>query len=203
MDASVVTHSKLFGSSIPQDKETGFLSATDLVKAGNQWRVVNGESFFQLSEWFRRKATIEFIEELTAKYGNVKTVSREQGVCTWVHPLLFIDIALAISPKLKIEVYEWLFDHLIKNRNDSGDSYKEMCGYLYAHHPNKQTFSAFVSKVAFSIKHEIGVPDWESATEAQLNARNQLHRDIALLSDVLRNNNQAIRIALTRFRGEK
>jgi hypothetical protein len=32
---------------------------------------------------------------------------------------------------LKIEVYSWLFDKLIKYRNNSGDSYKKMAGALF------------------------------------------------------------------------
>ena len=29
---------------------------------------------------------------------------------------LFLDLALAINPKLKVEVYEWLFDKLLEYR---------------------------------------------------------------------------------------
>ena len=51
-----------------------------------------------------------------------------RGQHLWVHPLLFIDMALWLNPKLKLEVYEWLFDKLLMYRNDSGDSFKRMCG---------------------------------------------------------------------------
>lgn len=55
--------------------------------------------------------------------------------------LLFLDLALAINPKLKVEVYEWLFDKLLEYRNDSGDSFKEMTGALYNNCSNKSQFS--------------------------------------------------------------
>ena len=198
MKTQVIMKRELFGCQISQKSKTEFFSATDLVRAGNSMRAKQGIDLFAMSEWLRLKSTKEFILELKKKYGKVKISGRGRGKHTWVHPLLFIDMALAISPKLKIEVYEWLFDHLIKNRNDSGDSYKEMCGYLYAHHPNKQTFPGYISSVAIDIRSNIGVLDWETATEEQLKRRDKIHSDIAVLADVLRDNNQSVRIAIDR-----
>ena len=199
MKTQVTMKRELFGFQISQQSKTEFFSATDLVAAGDTWRAMNGMRRFSLQEWLRRSSTKEFIVELEKRYGKkVKSVSRGKQIHTWVHPLLFIDLALAISPKLKIEVYEWLFDHLIKNRNDSGDSYKEMCGYLYAHHKNKQTFPGYISGVALEIQEKIGKTDWETSNESELDYRDKIHRDIAVLSDVLRDNNQAVRIALDR-----
>jgi hypothetical protein len=199
MKTQVIMKRELFGVEISQKSKTEFFSATDLVRAGNQWRASNGMELFKMSEWLRRKSTKEFISELEDKYGKVKISGRGRGNHTWVHPLLFIDMALAISPKLKIEVYEWLFDHLIKYRNDSGDSYKEMCGYLFVHHPNKQTFASYIAKIAIDIQKKLGVSNWQIATEKQLEQRDRIHRDIAILADVLNKNDEAVRIALSRI----
>ncbi len=109
---------------------------------------------------------------------------------------MFIDIALAISPKLKIEVYEWIFDNLIKFRNDSGDSYKAACGALYTRHSNYKTFPEFISKVANAIKDTLGVKDWQTATEKQLKQRDKAHLAIKLYSNVLTDVNQIVRLAL-------
>lgn len=89
-------------------------SATDLVKAGRMECFSSIGRLFSLSAWLNTESTQEFIAELEKEFG--KTVVKSQnGSHTWVHPLLFIDLALAlsaaISPKLKIEVYEWLLDH--------------------------------------------------------------------------------------------
>ena len=110
------------------------------------------------------KTTIEFIGELEKKYGSVITFGRGRSSTTWVHPLLFIDIALAINVKLKIEVYEWLFDNLIKFRNDSGDSYKEMSAALYQRTTNKREFPDYIQSVALQIKEALGVEDWQHAS---------------------------------------
>lgn len=196
MKTEVIMKRRLFGNEISQKSQSEMFSATDLVKAGNMWRIANGFSPFDAKAWFKNKSTSEFIAELEIKYGKVKVSGRGKGSHTWVHPLLFIDMALAINPKLKVEVYEWLFDNLIKFRNESGDSYKKMCGNLYANQGDKRNFPAFVSDVASKVKLACGVNDWNKATEEQLNKRDKIHNNIALLSDVLRNNDQAVRIGI-------
>ncbi len=198
MKTEVVMQRELFGMEISQKSKNEFFSGTDLSRAGNKWRIINGLEPFNMSEWLRRKGTKEFISELKDRYGKAYVSGRGRGKHTWLHPLLFIDMALAISPKLKIEVYEWLFDHLIKERNQSGDSYKKMCGCLYVRHGNKQTFPAFISNVASQIKKHCRVDDWQQASESQLKKRDKLHYDIALLSDALNNNDEAVRMAILR-----
>ena len=198
MKTEVEMKRKLFGMEISQKSKSEFFSATDLVKAGNKWRRENGLSDFNPGMWIKKKSTQEFVLEIEKKYGSSYTTGRGRNGHTWVHPLLFIDMALAISPKLKIEVYEWLFDHLIKQRNNSGDSYKMMCGNLYVRHGEKKTFAKYIVSVADQIKNKCGVNDWQKATEEQLKKRDKIHTDIALLADVMNNNEQALRIIMDR-----
>ena len=113
-----------------------------------------------------------------------------------MHPFLCIDLALAIDPKLKIEVYKWLYDELLKSRNNSGDSYIKMCGALYENCSNKSKFHRGVSTTAKMIQNACRVSDWQKANEEQLKLRNKIHENIALLCGVLRDNNQAIRIGI-------
>lgn len=188
---------ELFGVEVRQKSKSEMLSGTDLVKAGNQWRVANKMSVFNFSRWLESKATKEFIAEITAKHGKAVIKSGKGGSSnTWLHPLLFIDCALSISPKLKLETYEWLFDNLIKFRNESGDSYKLMCGALFVRHTDKVKFHLYVQGVANQIKLACGVTDWQTASEDQLKKRDKLHNDIALLADVLNSNDEAVRIAI-------
>lgn len=185
MKTEVIMKRVLFGKEISQKSQTEFFSATDLVRAGNTWRIVNGLQAFEMNDWFNLKSTKEFIKSLEEKYGTVKISGRGRGVHTWVHPFLFIDMALAISPELKIEVYSWLYDHLLKYRNESGDSYKKMSGALYLKHTNKTTFPKYIKEVADRIKIACGVKDWQEAGEAQLKKRDKIHESISLLCDVL------------------
>ena len=203
MKTAVVMKREIFGSTVSQNSKTEMFSATDLVKIGNKWRIANDLPVFTMKSWLNNKSTKEFISELEDKYGvgNVKKSARGKGSHTWFHPLLFIDMALAISPRLKIEAYEWLFDNLIKYRNEGGDSYKSMCGVLYVRTTRKTNFPQYITDVANKIKLACNVTNWDEATEEQLSTRKKLHNDIALLADVLNNNDEAVRIAITKLKG--
>ena len=196
MQTQVVMKRELFGCEISQQSKTEFFSATELVKAGNKWRRANELSDFNLSQYLKSSSFTEFKNELEKKYGNVVSSSRGAKSNTWVHPLLFIDIALAINPKLKVEVYEWLFDNLIKFRNDSGDSYKQMSAAIYSRYPNKREFPQYIQRVANYIKVQLKVDDWQKATEEQLKKRDIIHNSIRLLCNVLNNTDQAVRLGV-------
>lgn len=196
METRVLMKRELFGEEIAQNNLNSFFSATDLVRAGNKWRVANNLPFFNLATFLQTKETKEFVNFLQQEYGEVKINSRGKYGVTWVHPFLFIEIALAISPKLKVEVYSWLYDSLIKYRNNSGDSYKKMCGALYITQTNKRTFADDIKKLANRIKVECNVTDWEHATEEQLTLRNKIHDNIALLSDIIKDRETLYNVAI-------
>lgn len=196
MKTEVVMKRVLFGNEISQKSKSEMFSATDLVRAGNAWRYKNGMQPFSMGSWFSLKGTKEFVAELESKFGKVKISGRGRGKHTWVHPYLFIDMALAINPQFKIEVYSWLFDYLLKYRNESGDSYKHMAGCLYDHAENKRNFPDEIKMVAYRIKTECGVEDWQEATEEQLKHRDKIQNNIALLASVLNNNAEAVRLAI-------
>jgi len=147
-----------------------------------------------MAQWLEKTATVEFIEELEQEFGEpiVEKTGRGRNAGTWVHPLLFIDMALAISPKLKLEAYKWLYDQLLKYRNDSGDSYKLMSGALFNRVGRKADFPRYIQGVASIIKRECGVTDWQKADEQQLALRNKIHTNIALLASVVTDPDTAV-----------
>ena len=203
MKTEVIMKREIFGEIISQKSKSEFFSATDLDRAGNKWRVDNGMPFFKKEEWYRTKSTKEFIKELENKFGVVKIPAKGRNSHTWIHPYLFIDMALAINPELKIHVYEWLFDKLIEYRNDSGDSYKKMCGALYENCSNKSKFLDLIKFTARKIKAECNVEDWQSSTQEQLKLRDKMHENISLLSDVLRDNDEAIKLGIIKAKENK
>ena len=83
----------LFGHEISQKSKSEFLSATDLVKAGNAWRINNGFPEFNFYQWRQSNNTREFIVELEKKYGTAIISGRGRGHHTWIHPFLFFDLA--------------------------------------------------------------------------------------------------------------
>ncbi len=199
MKTKVLMKRKLFDQEILQDSKNEFFSATDLVRAGNKWRQAHDFSMFNLSQFLQAESTKEFINEIENKYKIIPFIKgKGRTAHTWVHPLLFIDIALAINPKLKIEVYDWLYDNLIKYRNTSGDSYKKMSGALYQRIGDKYKFPKYIAEVATQIQETCQVKNWQEATEEQLNKRDKIHENIALLCEVLNNPNEAVRLALVK-----
>ena len=94
-----------------------------------------------------------------------------------------------------------MFDHLIKNRNESGDSYNLLCGALYKRHTNKTTFHKYIQDVAKNIRLACDVSDWNEASESQLKARDKIHKEAALLCEVLQDNDVALKIAFARVLG--
>lgn len=195
MKTEVIMKREIFGKQISQKSKSEFFSATDLVKAGNIWRINNEMEPFNMKMWFQQKRTKEFIKSLEGKFGKVKISGRGRGNHTWVHPFLFIDMALAISPELKIEVYSWLYDHLLQYRNDSGDSYKKMGGALFENISNKSEFPKYMVRVADYIRKTCNVPNWENAPEDKLKLRDTIHNNISLLCDLVPNDD-AVRIGV-------
>ncbi len=196
MKTEVYLERQLLGSTIRQSSQTEFFSVKDLIYAGDKWRKANGMKAFSYDSWYNSTATKDFLTEVKAQYGEVIVSKRGKTGERWVHPFVFIDLALAINPKIKVEVYKWMMDELIKHRNTSGDSYKKMCGALFANCSNKTNFHRGVAATALLIQNACGVHDWNKATEEQLKLRDKIHENIALLSDILRNNNQAIRLGI-------
>ena len=200
MKTEVTMERALFDLPIRQKSKSEYLSARDLEKAGNKNRAIEGRSPWLLDQYLKQKGTLEFIESLEKKIGQKAVVRSEQrgrNGSTWVHPILFIDIALSIDSKLKVEVYSWMQDHLLHYRNLSGDSYQEMSGAVYNLTGRKVEAQNNVIKIAKKIKESLQVVDWETASQNQLEARDRIHKNIKLLSKVMRHLDQVVSLAIS------
>ena len=196
MKTEVFIERPLLGGIIRQSNQTNFFSVNDLLLVGNKYRIMNDMKIFNYDSWYNSSATQEFLTELKSQFGEVIKSKRGKTGERWAHPFVIIDLALNIDPKLKVEVYKWLYDEMIKYRNDSGDSYKKMCGALFENCNNKSNFHRGVSQTALMIQNACKVKNWNEASEDQLKLRDKIHENISLLCDVLRDNNQAIRIGI-------
>jgi hypothetical protein len=200
MKTEVIIKRELFGREISQKSKSEFFSATDLVKAGNAWRISQGLTPFNLNAWFNQQGTKEFMELLEKEKGcQVRISGRGRGNHTWVHPMLFIDMALAINPHLKVKVYDWIYDQLLAVRNSSGDSYKGMCDALYENLDDKSVFPKYIPRLASKIKGACGVRDWNSATEEQLKLRDTIQTSIQAIAIATGQNQKAIEVGITRM----
>lgn len=197
MKTEVILKRPFMGGLVEQKSKSGLFNATDLVRIGNIKRNELGRNAFNLSQYLKNKQTTEFIEELQKENEKVLTKGKGAGSKTWVHPLLFIDIALSINPSFKVNVYKWLFDELLKYRNDSGESYKKMAGALYERTSNKTRFHLEITETAKKIKEACNVSDWNTANENQLKLREKIHDNIYLLCNVLKDMNHAVDLGIT------
>lgn len=204
METEVIMRRTLGHCEVRQKSKSSYLCAIDIVTAGNKYRLLNDLPVFNFSVWLNSKSTQEFIKTLEAEIGQ-KAVIKGKGKNnpTWVHPYIFIDLALALNPKFKVEVYGWLYDYLLKYRNDSGDSYKKMCGALYVTQSNKFLFPQEIKMLAERIKVECNVTDWEHATEEQLTLRNKIYDNIALLSDIIKDRETLYNVAIKKAKENK
>jgi hypothetical protein len=198
METEVLMKRDFMGGEVRQKSKSSFLSATDLISIGNEWRRSNGLNDFNLSQWFETKNNKEFISQMEKQFGVCVMKGRGRSSITWVHPYIFLDLALSLNPQFKIEVYGWIQDNLLKYRNDSGDSYKKMTGALWLSIENKSKFKDELVYIANRIKIECDVTDWNEATEQQLKLRDKIHEYIALLSDIIRERENLIDVSVKR-----
>ena len=183
------------GHEVRQKSKSALFCATDLVNISNKKRAEIGKPRFNFSAYLNSKATKEFVEELQKENKIVISKGNSRNRPTWVHPLLFIDIALSINPKFKIEVYKWIYDELLKYRNNSGESYKKMVGALYELYP-VNIFHRKVTSIANYIKKSCEVTDWNEASEKQLILRDKMHDNIYLLCSVLKKPDVAVKLGV-------
>ena len=197
MKTEIIMKRNLLGFEIKQKSKCEYLSATDLIKAGNAYRITHHLSLFNLSSFLKSDNTKEFINELEHQEGKkIIVTSRGKHSNTWVHPYLFIKIALAMNPKLEVKVIKWLYDYLLKYRNESGDSYKKMTGALYKTSKNVYTFPKEITLIAKKIKESINIEDWNQATEKQLKLRDKIHNNIYILADIINDKDTLLDLAI-------
>jgi hypothetical protein len=121
---------------VRQRTEDGFFNATDLLQIYNS--LTGSEK--RLQHFMENKGTLDFIDVIIKKESElnnqnsgylenpmdpIKTTRGKNGG-TWMHPYLFIDFAMWLSPEFKYNVIKWVYDKLIKFRHDAGDNYKLM-----------------------------------------------------------------------------
>ena len=172
------------GIKIKKNK-TGFFNVADIERFGNAHRLENGLQIQKATDYFRRPATKEFLKELEKEYGEIQTGGRGRGKEKWVHPFIFIDLALWYSPELKVKVYQWIYDNLTVMRDNSGESYKRMTEAVFNNCDLKGRAGVVIPQIARFIYNVVGVSGsekWETATEEQLKLRDEIQTAITTAS---------------------
>lgn len=125
---------------VEQRTKDGMFNATDLLK---QWNISSGQQK-DIAHYFENNSTEEFINALISeeKFTSrnsvyVKSKARmDRGGGTWMHPIMFIDFAMWLNPAFKVKVIKFVYDQMLKYRNDAGDAYKELSSAINSIVPN-------------------------------------------------------------------
>lgn len=115
---------------VEQRTKDSMFNATNLLK---QWNEASGEKK-EITKFFDNDNTKEFISALmeeenlhTQKSAYVKSNARsDRGGGTWMHPILFVKFAMWLNPRFEVQVIKFVYDQMLKYRNDAGDAYKEL-----------------------------------------------------------------------------
>lgn len=184
MKTSVVIFRPQGGLSVRQDTKNSFFNATDLVKLYNEGK----KSKKSIDAYLVNDTTKRYMEALINENLNtqnsgelensIMTTKRGKHGGTWMHPYLFIDFAMWLSPEFKVKVVRWVYDNLISLRIESGDSFKEVNEALFEVKPNRPPFD-YANEAKMINKLVFGRPDRDqrnSATEDQLSMLKALQK---------------------------
>ena len=99
-----------------------------------------------------------------------------------MHPYLFIDFAMWINPKFKVQVIKFVYDELIKNRHSAGDNYKllsasgvKLKGY---------NFSEVATAMNWIVFDKKGKNLRQNATESQLKELSDVQTKLSFAIDM-------------------
>lgn len=196
MKTSVVLFREMGNFSVAQRTSDGMFNATALLK---QWNEYAGQQKV-IGHFFENSSTKEFISELMLENSRnrnsdvgslsdiyVKQKGGNERGSTWMSPLLFIDFAMWLNPAFKVKVLQFVYDELIKERNDAGDAYRDLCAAIIkVTTPEKLTDS--ITKIAQALNHvcfghhEKDIRNYQS--EASIHELVLLERELSLLINV-------------------
>ncbi len=174
---------------VHQRTKDGYFNATVLLKQWNKYSGMKKE----LKDFFANKSTKEYIEVLKNEeipnMGNSPYLkSRGNKGGTWMHPFLFIDFAMWLNPRFKLQVIRFVYDQLIKYRNEAGDAYRQMTSAIKKIVPASQLPTS-IQSVAKALNyvvynnHSTGIRNLK-AEEHKAKELAELERDIAKFIDL-------------------
>lgn len=112
---------------VEQRTKDAYFNATSLLK---QWNDTH-ETKKILAEYLSNKSTKEFIDTIVERekenIGKSPYLTcRGKNGGTWMSPVLFVDFAMWLSPSFKYDVIKFVFDQMIRYRNEAGEAYKRL-----------------------------------------------------------------------------
>lgn len=203
MKTEVILKRDFHGSPVRQLSKSGFLCATDITEFYNQqYRLKTGKAAKQMNNYFENKETLEFTESICNELNlnekvngqiprftpnSLKMVKRgKDNKGTWLHPYLFIDYAMWLSPEFRAKVVIWVGDNLLHFRNASGDEFKSCNAMIDKTFNVGNKYWVYADIAKFVAKRTLGnstKDQWNTATTEQLYQRGRLIQRIENAAD--------------------
>lgn len=184
MKTSVTMTRRLGQFEVLQRTKDGMFNATALL---NQWNRASGMKK-EMNDYLRLQSTHDFLSALQSeadfKDGNSPylTSRGKYSGGTWMTPLLFIDFAMWLNPKFKVQVLKFVYDELIKCRTAAGDNYNVLAKSIAAlPDVDYPQVARGLNWIIFN-KHERDIRN--TATPQQLQDLDELQRKLAFSVDM-------------------
>jgi hypothetical protein len=195
MKTNVVMIRKMGDFDINQRTQDGYFNATLLLKQWNELAKMQKK----VSHFFELQATKEFIEVLNSEANSINrnhgdsSISNSYAITrgnkskgvedqTWMHPYLFIDFAMWINPRFKLEVIRFVYDQLIQFRHSAGDNYKGLTSAVTRfNNVNYAQIAKGLNYIVFG-RHDEGLR--QTASQDQLHQLTELQKQLAFAVDM-------------------
>lgn len=192
---------------VEQRTKDGYFNATTLIKQWNE----NAAAKKEIKDYLDNKSTQEFLnalseeENLNGENSPYLTSRGKYSGGTWMHPIMFIDFAMWINPAFKVKVIKFVYDQMIKYRNDAGDAYKDLSSAVSTIVPSAfmpqamKKISEAMNHIVFH-QHEKMMRN-KNANEDSMKELFELERRIAenISDGLIRNFDQAINFLRVRY----
>lgn len=126
--------------SVVQRTSDGYFDGGELLR---QWNNVEGNPRRRMMEFIDSPKVKEFLKALSVDesqrsktdigenqlFIKIKGRNTKEGKTpdkVWMNPLLFIKFAMWINPTFEVKVLRFVYDEMIRYRNEAGEAYKEL-----------------------------------------------------------------------------
>jgi len=180
---------------VEQRTKDGMFNATDLLRQWNSPENLNTHENGDykkkdIDNYLSLKSTQEYLKALISEENldkkNPAYVSvRGKNGGTWMHPLLFIDFAMWLSPTFKVKVLKFVSDQMLSYRNEAGEAYKKLASAvrtIVKSNEMQKTMQTIAKGLNWIIvgKHEHMIRN-EYGTEEKQREYFELERQVAML----------------------
>lgn len=175
------------GFEVIQRTKDGMFNATHLLIQWNKSYGMKKELKHFLHQNANTKEFIKVLENEENLKGRNSAYLSARGKYggTWMHPYLFVKFAMWINPRFEYHVIKFVYDELIKYRNEAGDAYREMSSAIQKIVP-KRDMAHRMQEVAKALNyivygtHQSGIRN-SKAEEKKARELCELEKDVAKL----------------------